>query len=127
MGARTAAAPRASWLPRALMTTGSVAGPRPAPTTAVCGLACVFRYIVRAEAIVLPVDCPDELADVEGRIDDLDLRDAVRRRDLFGGPRPHALTPSRPDAPPPTPPTPPTPPAPHPPHPHRPHRPLRER
>ncbi|MEU9079446.1 hypothetical protein [Kitasatospora sp. NPDC048538] len=107
MGARTAAAPRASWLPRALMTTGSVAGPRPAPTTAVCGLACVFRYIVRAEAIVLPVDCPDELADVEDRIDDLDLRGVVRRRGLFGGPRPHA-----------------PPPTPHPPHPHRP---LRER
>ncbi|MFJ9607011.1 hypothetical protein ACIRS1_11790 [Kitasatospora sp. NPDC101176] len=121
MGARTAAAPRASWLPRALMTTGSVGGPRPAPTTAVCGLACVFLCPVQAEAIVLPVDCPDELADVEGRIDDLDLRDAVRRRDLFGGPRPYALTPSRPDAPPPTPPAPPAP------HPHRPHRPLRER
>ncbi|MFG2914772.1 hypothetical protein ACGF0D_18025 [Kitasatospora sp. NPDC048298] len=36
------------------------------------------REVVRAEAIVLSVYCPDRLAAVQDRIDDLDLRDTVR-------------------------------------------------
>lgn len=37
------------------------------------------RDVVRAEAIVLSVYCPERLAAVQDRIDDLDLRDTVRK------------------------------------------------
>ncbi|MEV7022625.1 hypothetical protein [Kitasatospora sp. NPDC093558] len=37
------------------------------------------REIVRAEAIVLSVYCPDKLAAVQDRIDGFDLRDTVRK------------------------------------------------
>ncbi|MBD0688551.1 hypothetical protein [Streptomyces sp. CBMA123] len=37
------------------------------------------REVVRAEAIVLSVYCPDRLAALQDRIDDLDLRDTVRK------------------------------------------------
>ncbi|SOB83539.1 hypothetical protein [Streptomyces sp. 1331.2] len=37
------------------------------------------REVVRGEAIVLSVYCPDKLAAIQDRIDDLDLRDTVRR------------------------------------------------
>ncbi|MFF2075600.1 hypothetical protein ACFVXG_12695 [Kitasatospora sp. NPDC058162] len=37
------------------------------------------REVVKAEAIVLSVYCPDRLAAVQDRIDDLDLRDTVRK------------------------------------------------
>ncbi|MFJ4185695.1 hypothetical protein [Kitasatospora sp. NPDC089509] len=37
------------------------------------------REAVQAEAIVLSVYCPDRLAAIQDRIDDLDLRDTVRK------------------------------------------------
>ncbi|MFB7905004.1 hypothetical protein ACFXPX_22885 [Kitasatospora sp. NPDC059146] len=37
------------------------------------------REVVKAEAIVLSVYCPDRLAAIQDKIDDLDLRDTVRK------------------------------------------------
>ncbi|MGA5818787.1 hypothetical protein ACPC54_13135 [Kitasatospora sp. NPDC094028] len=51
---------------------GELAGPRPAA-------GALRPRGGKAEAIVLSVYCPDRLADIQDRIDDLDLRDTARR------------------------------------------------
>ncbi|WP_254897541.1 hypothetical protein [Amycolatopsis sp. Hca4] len=52
--ARPPAAAWISWVALALMTTGSVASLRPAPTMAGYGLAAVFLYLVPALVFLLP-------------------------------------------------------------------------
>jgi hypothetical protein len=43
-----------TWVTLAFMTTASVASLRSAPTMAVCGLACVFLYVVPAIVFLMP-------------------------------------------------------------------------